>query len=238
MRVSDTLVSPHEGGQRHALWCRKRRVPSRAVFHRAYLLAAPVRVLSGGLVADELFARDRMLPFAKPLKVLLADLAAQSPLFGKFAVPLPTNLVCFGVVVLALVGELLRMIRLCLSCAQWLGDGQHVLAYSKKSLCLRIGSRWIFCSALCCCSLGTSFCPGDPFPDGLPAPAAAAATFGGSSASCCAGRSIYCGSRLSSSMYGRLIRITRFPHLRYPCIFSRPLISLAITSGLISRSRL
>jgi predicted nucleotidyltransferase len=52
-----------------------------------------------------------------------------------------------------------------------------------------------------------------PFPNGLPAPTVAAATFAGSGGGS-AGRSMYCGSRLSSSMYGRLIRTTRFPHLR------------------------
>src|SRR5216683_947113 len=76
------------------------------------------------------------------------------------------NLLCLGVVVLAGVTKLFRVIRLCLTCAQWLGDSQHVLAYSKKSLCLRTGSRWIFWSSLCCCSFGTSFWPKAPFPDG------------------------------------------------------------------------
>src|SRR5260370_24878095 len=114
--------------------------------------------------------------------MFLAHFSAQSPLFGEPSVPLPANLVCFRVVVLAGVAKLFRVIRLCLTCAQWLGDGQHVSAYSKKSLCLRAGSRWIFWSSLCCCSFGTSFFPESPFPDGLPAPAAAAATFCGSSA--------------------------------------------------------
>src|SRR5713226_3979542 len=146
--------------------------------------------------------------------MFLAHFSAQSPFLREPSVPFPTNLVCFGVVVLSRVAKLFRMIRLCLTCAQWLRDGQHVLAYSKKSLCRCCGSRSILCSALCCCSLGTSFCPEAPLPVGLPAPTAAAAAFGGSSVRCCAGRSMYCGSLLSSSMYGRLIRATRFPHLR------------------------
>src|SRR5713226_319264 len=154
-----------------------------------------------------------MLSFGEPLEMPFANLTAQSPLLGEPSVPLPANLLPFGVIVLAGVTKLFRVIRLCLTCAQRFGDGQHVLAYSKKSLCWRAGSRWIFWSSLCCCSFGTSFCPDGPFPDGLPAPAAAAATFGGSSGGGCAGRSMYCGSRLSSSMYGRLIRATRFAHL-------------------------
>src|SRR5712692_5963920 len=146
--------------------------------------------------------------------MLFTNLAAESPPFGEPSVPLPANLLPFGVIVLAGVTKLFRVIRLCLTCAQRFGDGQHVLAYSKKSLCWRAGSRWISWSSLCCCSFGTSFCPKTPFPDGLPAPAAAAAAFGGSSVRCCAGRSMYCGSVLSSPMYGRLICTTRFPHLR------------------------
>src|SRR5260370_36762628 len=109
--------------------------------------------------------------------VFVGDLGGESDPLGRASMPLPTNLLRFGVVVLAGVAKLFRVIRLRLSRAQRFRDSQHVLAYSKKSLCLRAGSRWSFWSALCCCSLGTSFCPGDPFPDGLPAPAPAAATF-------------------------------------------------------------
>ena len=57
------------------------------MFHRAYFFPAPVHVLSGRLVADELFAHDRVLSFGKPLKVLFTNLAAQSPLLGEFAMP-------------------------------------------------------------------------------------------------------------------------------------------------------
>jgi hypothetical protein len=44
------------------------------VFHRAYLLAALVRVFSGRLVADELFVSDRVVPFGEPLEMLFANL--------------------------------------------------------------------------------------------------------------------------------------------------------------------
>src|SRR5260370_26412352 len=72
MRFSDTLIATYKGGQRHALWCRKRRIPSGAVFHRAYFLAAPVHIFSGCLVADELLASDRVLSFGEPLEMFLA----------------------------------------------------------------------------------------------------------------------------------------------------------------------
>src|SRR5260370_7652111 len=106
MCLSDALISTYKGGQRDALWCRKRRVPSRAVFHRAYFLAAPVHVFSGRLVADELFARDRVLAFREPLEMFLAHFSAQSPFLREPSVPFPTNLFRFGVVVLSLSGAL------------------------------------------------------------------------------------------------------------------------------------
>src|SRR5260370_12180219 len=110
MRFSDAFISAYEGCQRYALRGRKRRVPSCAVFHRAYLCAAPVHVFSACLVPDELFTSDRVLSFRKPLEVFFTNFAAQSPLFGELSVPLPTNLVCFGVVVLAGIAKLFRVI--------------------------------------------------------------------------------------------------------------------------------
>src|SRR6266704_1507924 len=154
MGLPHVLISTHQGGQRYALRGRKRRVPSCAVFHRADPLAAPVHVFSGRLAADELLPSDRVLSFGEPLEMFLAHFSAQSPLLREPAMPLPMNLLCFGVIVLAGVAKLFRVIRLCLARAQWLRDCQHVLAYSKKSLCLRAGSRWTFCSSLNCCSLG------------------------------------------------------------------------------------
>ena len=67
------------------------------------------------------------------------------PMYFHTSVPFPANLLRFGVIVLASVCKLFRVIRLRLACAQWLGDGEHVLAYSKKCCCL--------CSVRCrCCS--------------------------------------------------------------------------------------
>ena len=71
------------------------------MFHRSYFLAVFVYVFSRRLVANELLTSDRVLAFREPLEVLLADLAAQSPLFGKSSVPLAMYLVAFRVVVLA-----------------------------------------------------------------------------------------------------------------------------------------
>src|SRR5258708_28258665 len=66
-----------------------------------------------------------MLSFGEPLEMLFANLTAQSPLLGEPSVPLPANLLLFGVIVLARVAKLFCVIRLCLACAQWLRDCQH-----------------------------------------------------------------------------------------------------------------
>src|ERR1700686_3689703 len=120
MGFSDTLISAHQGGQRDTLWCRKRRVPSCAMFHRAYFFPAPVHVLSGGLVADELVARDRVLPFREPLEVLFTNLAAQPPLLGEFAMPFASDSLASVLVVPPPIAEPFRLIRPCLPSAHGL----------------------------------------------------------------------------------------------------------------------
>ena len=120
MRFAHALISTYEGCQRYALRGRKRRVPSRAVFHRTYFLSAPVHVFSRRLMAHELLAGHRMLAFGESCKVFLPHFAAQSPLFGQSAVPLASYLVASRVVVLAGVGKFFRVIRLCLARTQWL----------------------------------------------------------------------------------------------------------------------
>src|SRR6266851_643613 len=127
MRFSDTFIATYKGGQRYALWCRKRRIPSGAVCHRAYFLSAPVHIFSGCLVADELLASDRVLPFGEPLEMFLAHFSAQSPFLRKPSMPLSANLLRFGVVVLPRVAKLFCVIRLRLSCAQRFRDRQHCL---------------------------------------------------------------------------------------------------------------
>src|SRR5260370_35052055 len=101
MRFPDAPIFAYQGGQRYALRGRKRGVPTGAFCHRAYFLAAPVHIFSGCLVADELLASDRVLSFGEPLEMFLAHFSAQSPFLRKPSVPLPANLVSFGVVVLA-----------------------------------------------------------------------------------------------------------------------------------------
>jgi len=93
--------------------------------HRTYILAVFVYVFSCCLVADELLSGNRVLPFREPPEVFLANLAAQSPLFGKSPMPLSAYLVALRVIVLAGIGELFRVIRQRLDCTEWIGNGQH-----------------------------------------------------------------------------------------------------------------
>ena len=130
------FVSADKRSQRHALRCGERRIPTRAVLHRPYLLAVFVHVFPCRFVADKLLARDRVLAFREPLEVFLAHLSSQSPLLGKPAVPFAAYLIALRVVVLACVRELFRVIRLRLARAQRIRDGQHVVTYSKKCSCV------------------------------------------------------------------------------------------------------
>src|ERR1700730_4606593 len=54
MCVPHSFIPAYERRQRYALRCRKRRIPARAMFHRAYFLAACAHVFTRRLVADEL----------------------------------------------------------------------------------------------------------------------------------------------------------------------------------------
>ena len=64
--------------------------------------------------------------------MILADLSFEAPLLRKPSMPLAAYLVALRVIVFAGVAELFRVIRLRLARTQRFGDGQHVLAYSKK----------------------------------------------------------------------------------------------------------
>src|SRR5579863_3769066 len=88
MRLAYTIVSAHEGSQRHTLRRGERCIPGCAVFHRAHRLAASINVLSRGLVPHKLFARQRVPPVRQPSEVLFPHFTLQAPLFGEFAVPL------------------------------------------------------------------------------------------------------------------------------------------------------
>ena len=86
------------------------------MFHRACLMAALIHVFSRRLVPDELRAGHRMLTLSETPEMLFANLTMQSPLLGKPSMPFAMNLVRFGVVVLAGIAKLFRVVCLRLAC--------------------------------------------------------------------------------------------------------------------------
>src|SRR5216683_4251733 len=70
MRLAYSISSANESAQGHAFRRGERCIPACAVFHRAHRLAASINVFTRGLVAHELFARDRVLPVCQSPKVL------------------------------------------------------------------------------------------------------------------------------------------------------------------------
>src|SRR5580658_4262631 len=66
-----------------------------------------------------------MLTVRQTLKVFLLHFTMQPPLLREFAVPLATNSVALGVIVLLSVRELLFVIGLRLAGTQRFGNGQH-----------------------------------------------------------------------------------------------------------------
>ena len=104
------------------------------MLHRRDGFAASVLRLTGGLVADQLFARDRMLALGEPLEVLLTNLAGQTPPVREVSVPLATNQIPFAVVVLTRVLEFFFVITAGLSGAQRLRDREHGLELLEERL--------------------------------------------------------------------------------------------------------
>ncbi len=67
----------------------------------------------------------RMLTVGEPLELIRTHLPGESPLARELTVPLPADLVALGVVVVAGVAELLRVVRVDLRGAERFGDRDH-----------------------------------------------------------------------------------------------------------------
>ena len=125
MRVADPLIPAHQRRQRHALGRGEGRIPAGAMSHRRAGLAALVGVRVCGLVAHDLLPVDRVLAVGEAAEVLLADFSVQSPRGGELSMPLPSNPIAIGVVVVAGILELFRVITMRLAGAQGSGDREH-----------------------------------------------------------------------------------------------------------------
>src|SRR5439155_17823619 len=88
-------------------------------------VASRVGRVARGLLTHQRFAGDRVLALGEPLELLVAHLALQPPIRREPAMPRAPDRVATGVVVIARVDELVRMVPIGLRGTEWLGDGQH-----------------------------------------------------------------------------------------------------------------
>jgi hypothetical protein len=93
----------------------KRRIPSGTMLNACNFPAVLALVGFGTLMAHELHSGLRVLAFAQPREVFGANCTVQSPLLGQPALPFAVALLITAPVVLALGGELPRVIRACLA---------------------------------------------------------------------------------------------------------------------------
>jgi hypothetical protein len=64
-----------------------------------------------------------MKTLCEPLELLSRHLGGEIPCFGQSALPFTANLIALCIVVLLDVGELRRVVGLCLACAERFRDG-------------------------------------------------------------------------------------------------------------------
>ena len=99
------------------------------MFHRVDGLTLTVHVLIAWSVAYEVCLRNRVVSIGEPREVFFPYLALQSPLLRQLAVPLASNLLGFGVVIVLGAGELPLVVRMRLPRTERFGDGQHSAAW-------------------------------------------------------------------------------------------------------------
>src|SRR5579864_7362037 len=95
MGLTHLVVAADECRQRDTFWSRESSIPARAMFHRANPVAMLVHVFTRRFVPHKLLTCEWMLTICKACKLLLLNLALQSPLLGELAVPLSVYSVAF-----------------------------------------------------------------------------------------------------------------------------------------------
>src|SRR5664279_2321099 len=95
------------------------------MFHRVDGLTLIVQVLIAWAVANEVCRSNRVLSISEAREVFFLYLAFQSPLFCQLAVPLASNSLAFGVVIVLGVGKLPLVVGMRLPRTERFGDGQH-----------------------------------------------------------------------------------------------------------------
>lgn len=92
MSLTPALIGPDQRSNRHTLRRGECGVPARAMLHRGHGLAAGTSRLAGGVMANQLFAGDRMLPLGEPLELLFADSADEARAVRELSAPDAANL--------------------------------------------------------------------------------------------------------------------------------------------------
>src|ERR1019366_3383029 len=133
MCIPNPFVSANQSRQRNTLGSAERGVPSRPVFHRANGIALTVHILIRCPLPNEWSSGKRMLPIGESCEVLLLHLALQAPLGGEPAMPLATDFLALGVVIVLGVREFPLVVGMRLSGTERLGNGQHWAASGSRS---------------------------------------------------------------------------------------------------------
>jgi len=111
VRLPHPLIAADKRGQRNGFRRGERRIPPGAVLHARHFLTVFAVIGSGNLMPHKLFFGERVLAFAQPREMVIADCALQAPLLRKPALPLAETLLVAAPIVLPLRRELPRVVR-------------------------------------------------------------------------------------------------------------------------------
>ncbi len=126
VRLPHPFIPADKRGQRNRLWGGERGIPSGAVLHAGHFPPLLTLVGPGNLMPHELFFCERVLAFAQPCEMVIADRTLQAPLLRKPALPLAETLLVAAPVVLPLRRKLPRVVRPRLACRERFGGhGEH-----------------------------------------------------------------------------------------------------------------
>jgi len=137
VRLPHSLIASDKRGQRNRFWGGERRIPSGAMLHAGHFPALLALAGSGNLMPHQLLFGERVLAFAQPCKLLVADCALQAPLLGKPALPLAESLLVAAPVVLPLRRELPRVVRPRLACRKRFGGHREHKCLLHSSVAVR-----------------------------------------------------------------------------------------------------
>ncbi len=111
VRLPHPLISADKRGQRNGFRGGECSIPSGPVLHARYFPALLALVGPGNLMPHKRLFGERVLAFAQPCEMVIADCALQPPLLGQPALPFAKTLLVAAPIVLPLRRELPRVVR-------------------------------------------------------------------------------------------------------------------------------